>query len=185
MIREARGTIYNDDLLQVNAQTVKYIDADGDVATVRVSQGLLTVDTANSSGVLVFSATNSIGGRSLQVIDLAGRGEFKGTSISVSAEKQNGFPGALDGTPSDGNVDVGFIRAALVQNATLEFTDGIDLGRVVVEGDLGKIVAGDKVSPECQSERSMFAPSAPAKSRSRSATILATEPVRSSPRLIR
>jgi len=143
----ARGTIYNDDLLQVDAQTVRYIDVDGDLATVHVSSGTLTISNGSNNGVLVFGTVNSIGGRALQVIDLAGRIEFAGVAVSVTAKKQTGFPGGLDGTPSDGVADVGFIRAAIVQNSTLDFTDGIDLGRVKVDGDLGKIVIGDRISP--------------------------------------
>lgn len=144
---EGRGTIYNDDLLQVDAQTVKYVDADGDIATVHVSKGALTIATPTSAGELSFSEVNDIGGRSLQVIDLAGKAQFANAAVHVSAQKQTGFPGARDGTPSDGRADVGFIRAAVVQNSTLEFTRGIDLTSVFVDGDLGKIVVGDQISP--------------------------------------
>ena len=61
----------------------------------------------------------------------------------MKAGRQKGFRGSPEGVRSDGHVNVGFIQAALAQPDILQFTRGIDLGTVSIDGDLGKIVAGD------------------------------------------
>ena len=140
---EARGTIYNDDIQIVNAHTVRYVDADGDLATVHVSKGTLT--TTGSHPVLTFSAPNSIGGRTLQVIDFTGhRAAFDHTDLSVTADLQPGF--AASGGTSDGRVNVGYIQGGIAQGSLLQIFNNIDFGQVTIEGDLGKIVAGSQVA---------------------------------------
>jgi hypothetical protein len=142
---EGRATIYNDDLQIVNAKTVRYVDADGDIATVHVSKGKLT--TTGQSPVLNFSAVNNIGGRTLEMIDFTrNRFVFNHTDLSVTADLQPGF-NASGGT-SDGRVDVGYIQGGIAQGSVFQIFDNIDFGHVLVEGDLGKIVAGDQIATD-------------------------------------
>jgi hypothetical protein len=136
-----RGTIFNDDMRQVNARTVQYIDFDGDLVTVHVSKGSLSTGVG---GDFTFGAVNEkTGGRDLQNINLADDGrEFRNTNLSITASPQAGFQGDANGAHADGRVNVGSITAATFNGVT-QLESGIDLGRVVVEGDLGKIDAGD------------------------------------------
>ncbi len=134
----ARGTIFNDDLRQVNNQTIQFIDVDGDLATVHLSKGLL--GTSNLS----FSAANAVGGRQLQVINLTGNNaQYQNANLSVTAVKQPGFEGDANGVRGDGLVNVGAIYAAVAQPGILQFVNGIDLGNITIDGDLGKIHVGD------------------------------------------
>ncbi len=138
-----RGTIYNDDILQVNAQKVLYIDEDGDLATVRITKGALTI--GGSQGVLTFSSPNAIGGRILQQIDFTSAPTtFNHTDVFVKAAPQPGF--RASGGVSDGLVDVGYIQAGIPQGGLFQIFNNSDLGTVKVEGDLGKIVAGDQIA---------------------------------------
>ncbi|MEO8352091.1 MAG: Calx-beta domain-containing protein, partial [Chthoniobacteraceae bacterium] len=138
-----RGTIYNDDILQVNARKVLYIDEDGDLATVRITKGSLTIGGAQ--GVLTFSAPNAIGGRILQRIDFTNTPAlFNHTDVIVKAAPQPGF--RASGGVSDGLVDVGYIQAGIPQGGLFQIFNNSDLGTVKVEGDLGKIVAGDQIA---------------------------------------
>ncbi|MEQ1860602.1 MAG: Calx-beta domain-containing protein [Chthoniobacteraceae bacterium] len=133
---EGRAIVFNDDLLFVNSRTLLYIDEDGDLATIKISQGSLSAVT------LTFSAVNAIGGRVLQLIDFTNNPAlFNGTDLSVTAEPQAGF--AASGRTSDGKVDVGFIRGAVPDTNTLQFTRGLDFRNITIGGDLGKITAGD------------------------------------------
>lgn len=134
----ARGTIYNDDLLQVNARTIKFIDVDGDLVKVKVSKGAL------SASRLSFGSVNSLGGRQLRSINLIdSTGQFQGADLSVIAVPQEGFPGSPEGKASNGRVNVGSIIAADPQDQIQQFVNGSDLGRVKIDGDLGKIIVGD------------------------------------------
>ncbi len=133
-----RGTIFNDDLRQVDSHTIQYVDVDGDLATVHVSTGALSVNR------LAFSTPNAVGGRQLQTINLTGNNaQFQNADVSVSVRAQPGFHGDANGVQADGLVNVGAIYAALAQQDILEFVNGIDLGTVSISGDLGKIVVGD------------------------------------------
>jgi len=100
-----------------------FTDVDGDRVTVSISKGRL-----NASDFVTSSAGTEVpGGESLLVLDLSDdSGEFNGASVSIVATHSR-----LGG---DGLVNVGFINAG----------DGLtDLGRVSVDGDLSRIVAGD------------------------------------------
>jgi len=134
---EGRGVILNDDLMFVDTKTLRYIDEDGDLATIKISKGNLGAAT------LSFGIINpQTGGRVLQLLDFTSSPSlFNGTSVNISAEPQTGF--AVTGRATDGHVDVGFIRGAIPDTNTLQFTRGIDFTNVTVEGDLGKITAGD------------------------------------------
>lgn len=134
----ARGTIFNDDLRRVNNQTIQFVDVDGDLATVHLSKGFL--NTSNLS----FSTPNAVGGRQLQVISLIGNNaQYQNANLSVTAVKQPGFEGDANGVRGDGLVNVGAIYAAVAQPGILQFVNGIDLGNITIDGDLGKIHVGD------------------------------------------
>jgi len=153
LVATARGSIYSDDMLQVDSRTVQYIDVDGDIATVRVSKGTLKLSALIFGGLtrasdFTFGPVNSIGGRSLLVINFADDGqEFSGVNLSVSAEPRPGLGGDPAGEQTDGVANVGFLRAGVVQSAALQIAAGIDLGKVTIDGDLGKVVAGDVFLP--------------------------------------
>ena len=142
---EGRGFIYNDDLQRVDLQTIRYVDADGDLATVRITQGVLT--SSGSAPVLNFSPPNTIGGRTLETIDFTSSPlSYNHTDLFVTAAPQPGF-GATGGV-SDGRVDVGFIQAGIAQGDLFQLFNNIDFGTIVVQGDLGKIVAGDQIATD-------------------------------------
>ncbi|HEX8311981.1 MAG TPA: Calx-beta domain-containing protein, partial [Chthoniobacteraceae bacterium] len=136
----ATGTIYADDMTFVNERTLQYIDVDGDIVTVKVSKGVLSLNQ------FTFEQTGSVGGRQLQRIDFANTGTlFDGVNLTITAQSQI-LPGASETTLGDGRVNVGYVRGALVQGPLLEFTQGVDFGRIRIAGDLGKIDAGDNLS---------------------------------------
>jgi hypothetical protein len=115
----------------VNASTVTYQDVDGDSVTVRFSKPILTPSLAN----LVFRfdpAPNGIDGtnavpQQLREIDLArvGKPAAAGLGITITSDKG-------PQRESDGFANVGQIQAA-----------DTDLGPVTVDGDLGRMTAGD------------------------------------------
>lgn len=100
-----------------------YTDLDGDRVTITVSKGRLSADdfVMSSDGATV------PGGEALVMIDFSDdNGEFNHANLSVIAKRSR-----LGG---DAHVNVGFVNAG----------DGMtDLGRIFIDGDLGKIVAGD------------------------------------------
>lgn len=136
---EARGTIYNDDIQFVNSRTIRYVDVDGDLVTLRITKGILFDLT---SQIYDFDDLGSVGGKYLKSIDFRGNPSlFNGTSVFVSAEPQPGF--AESGGVSDGKADVGFIFGADVDGTI--FSRGIDFVDIIIDGDLGGIQAGDIV----------------------------------------
>jgi hypothetical protein len=143
--REARGFILNDDVQIVDPQTVRYVDGDGDLVTVRITKGVLvapgaTTITADNS-ILTLENSGSVGGRVLRKIDFTGNPNlYNGTSLFVTAEPQPGF--LESGGVSDGKADVGFIFGASV-DGLFNFTRGIDFTNIVIDGDLGGMTAGD------------------------------------------
>jgi hypothetical protein len=138
---EGRGTIFNDDIQVVNSKTIRYVDVDGDLVTIRITKGALL--DANGS-ILTLDASGGLGGRILKEINFTGNPRsFNGTSLFVTAEPQPGF--VESGGVSDGKADVGLIFGASVDNNFI-FTRGIDFNNVVIEGDLGQITAGDAFS---------------------------------------
>lgn len=112
----------------VNPTQLTYQDIDGDNVTVSLTRPIPAV--TDISTVFVFENGFAAGDNSikqkLQRIDLTSFGNVvAGTMIKTvaTASKTNG---------GDGYAHVGFINAT-----------GIDLGLVTIDGDLGKIVAGD------------------------------------------
>jgi hypothetical protein len=108
----------------VNANTVTYQDVDGDTVTVKLSKPLL--DDGNVSTVFTFNNTFATAGpQQLRAIDFATlSATAPGTGITTSAVRSaNG---------GDGLAAIGHINGPL-----------IDLGPVVIDGDLGRILAGD------------------------------------------
>ena len=105
-------------------RSVTYFDGDGDRVTVTVSKGALAL----SDFTFVPSATGIAGREQLRVIDLSGLREFDGAHLTITAVPV--ITGPSQG--GDGTVDIGYINAT-----------GIDLGSVVVRGDLGAIDVGD------------------------------------------
>jgi hypothetical protein len=101
-------------------RTVTVTEADGDIVTLKLSQGgLLPQD-------IVLAADGSIA-----ILDLtnlappAGLGaHFKPLNINIGVKTPSGMPG-------DGLTKVGFINA-----------DGVALGKLKLQGELGRLVAG-------------------------------------------
>jgi hypothetical protein len=101
----------------VNAKTATYLDADGDKVTIKVSKGSL-----EPGDFRLIGAAN--GGGTLRLINLSDDGiEFDGANVTITAAKKAG---------GDGEAHVGYINAT-----------GVDLGKIVVKGDLSRIDAGD------------------------------------------
>lgn len=96
--------------------TFTYTDVDGDRVTIKTSMG---------SDAGLSAAVKLVDGQ-LQKIDLSlllFGVEFAGTNLSVTVKKVLG---------GDGQAHVGFLKA-----------EGVDLGKVTIQGDLSEIVAGD------------------------------------------
>ncbi len=109
------GTILNDDINIVNAKQVSFTDVDGDIVTVRVTQGSL--DSSN----FVLTPSGTAGGQQSLTLNLDDA-EFANASVFITARRTSGG--------GDGLVNVGFIDAT-----------SINLGNVSVDGDLGQIDA--------------------------------------------
>lgn len=138
------GTIYNDDVF-ISARTVKWTDTDGELVTLTASKGNLT--HAGISWVAVPN-TNDIqfstyGGRELAQLNVSPQ-EFLHADISITSTPQPGFPTTLSGLTQDHLVNVGQIRSNnLTDLGSLLELQGVDLGKVTVQGDLGSIFVGD------------------------------------------
>ena len=98
--------------------SVSFIDADGDVVTIKSTKGRIGATNLDFAPGVVAGRGNLAG------ISLLGASVFKGTTLTLSAKSKAGF--------GDSFVNVGFLDA-----------DGLDLSGVVIPGDLGRIVAGD------------------------------------------
>ncbi|HEX8297415.1 MAG TPA: hypothetical protein VF593_14010 [Chthoniobacteraceae bacterium] len=105
-----------------------YTDLDGDLVTIKTSQGS-NADLA-ATGVLTFSSPDAASPRFLQKIDLSlNASVFAGTNLSLTVKR---------GPDGDGLAHVGAIDASAEAGGV-----GIDLGKVTIKGDLGQIDAGD------------------------------------------
>jgi hypothetical protein len=109
------------------AAVFTYTDIDGDDVTIKTSKG--TNADLQAMGVLFFSDVDPTHPRQLQTIDLSSNAVFAGTSLSVMAKRS-----ATNG--GDGRVNVGYIDAFGPAGVDL------DLGTVVIDGDLGRINCG-------------------------------------------
>jgi hypothetical protein len=114
----------------VNPTTVTYQDVDGDDVKVVFSKAILTANNVNS--IFTFDMGNVNGSNAtkqqLQSINLSAIAAAAGTAITVTATHS-----AANG--GDGFAAVGQIDAT-----------GLDLGAVNIDGDLGRILAGDAVT---------------------------------------
>lgn len=133
----------------LNPSTVTFKDLDGDLVTVKFSKSLFTATGASLDAVLNGVFKFSAGGfgdnatpQQLQLIDLTviplvnGKSPASGISVSITAAKTStpaGFVG-------DDLTNVGYIKAAT------STTVGLPLGKVVVDGDLGQIDAGNSIA---------------------------------------
>jgi hypothetical protein len=143
--RTASAIIYNDDVRILSAREFEFIDEDGDLVNVKFSKGtLFTVSSFGQfqdRGLISLETAGNVGGRSLSTINLLGTGrEFEGANISVTRKAQAGFD-----LPTDGKVNVGALFAANPGVASLG--QGVNLGTVKVDGDLGRIYAGSTLRP--------------------------------------
>jgi hypothetical protein len=117
----------------VNASTVTFRDVDGDDVTVKLTRPLLT-DTATADLVLDFNVGSVDGsnaaGQQLQAANLFALGAAaQGVGLTVTAARNAT-------TGGDGLVNVGQVDAA-------DPTASLDLAAVVIDGDLGRLQAGD------------------------------------------
>lgn len=111
----------------VNPTTLTYQDIDGDDVSVTLLNPILTVGNVNS--IFVFNTGNVNGNNNvpqqLRSLNLAGFGAAAGTTITTDATR-NPVKGG------DGFAALGQINAS-----------GRDLGAVAIDGDLGRILAGN------------------------------------------
>src|SRR4030095_3213865 len=109
---------------RVAPASLTFTDVDGDLVTVTTSKG------SNIELAAIVTKANEGIGEELRLINFAlnsaTQAAFAGTNLTVTAKRTS-----LGG---DGFVNVGYIEAI-----------GIDLGKVVIRGDLGVIDAGDGV----------------------------------------
>ena len=115
--------IVNDDTslkISPDHRTATWRDVDGDFVTLKATKPIL--NEAN----FFLDAQGTLGGEVLQMLDINNAAGGKGTNLTFTAK----FDRANNA--GDGSVHVGAINAA-----------GLDLGTVVIPGDLAYIVAGD------------------------------------------
>jgi hypothetical protein len=111
----------------VSATKISYQDADGDNVTVTLSKAVLTAGNVNS--IFTFDIGTVDGSNTtkqqLKTINLVGVAGIAGTTITTAAVRSST-------TGGDGFAALGQINAT-----------GIDIGAVTIDGDLGRILAGD------------------------------------------
>ena len=134
----------------LNPATLIYKDLDGDIVTVKFSKPLFsqaggTLDVARADVVFKFNTGNVSSGpfdpasapaQQLQLMDLTKvNASLSNSAVNGAAAKITSAPGSLTvngvSTPGDGFVDIGYLKA-----------NGLSLGLVTVDGDLGQIDAG-------------------------------------------
>ena len=103
--------------IATDGHSATYLDGDGDLVSVKVSHG-----TLKQANFMLVPAAYVEGGSLLRHLDLSD-GQFAGANVTITAVHTK-----LGG---DGLVNVGFLDAT-----------GINLGKVVVKGDLGDLEAG-------------------------------------------
>ena len=142
----AQAIIYNDDQRIISGREFEFIDEDGDLVNIKVSKGALFAPNQfgilTSRGIVTLAAAGSVGGQSISSINFLGTGrEFEGANLSVSRKPQAGYD-----RPTDGQVNVGEVIAAQSGFASLQ--QGVHLGTVKIDGDLGRIQAGSTLTPK-------------------------------------
>lgn len=100
----------------MNPHTVSYTDNDGDTVLVTTSKGAWSLATN-------FVFVPSGAAEQLQTINLKNATDFAGAKLQVKATG-----------PGDGVARIGFIDAT-----------GVDLNSVTIDGDLGRLYAGDTI----------------------------------------
>ena len=136
----AQALIYNDDQRIISNREFEFIDEDGDLVNVKVSKGSLFRPNGFggivSRGFITLTSAGSVGGSRLDSVNFLGTGsEFAGASLFITRKSQQGFD-----LPTDGRVNVGEVIAAQAGFASL--AQGVNLGTVKIDGDLGRIIAG-------------------------------------------
>jgi len=106
--------------------TFTFTDVDGDLVTIKTSQG------SDAELVAILTFENAGLGKQLQTIDFsANAAVFSGTSLTITAKPSLSLGG-------DGLVNVGLIDASAAFNGG----NNLNLGKIVIHGDLGRILAG-------------------------------------------
>lgn len=141
----ATGVILNDDQRIISAREFEFIDEDGDLVNVRVTKGALLVPNAFGElvprGVVTLTRAGTVGGFTIDSFNFLGTGrEFEGASLFVTRKPQAGFE-----LPTDGKVNVGEVIAA--QTGFAQLAQGVSLGTVKIDGDLGRIIVGSTIRP--------------------------------------
>jgi len=119
----AFGTILDDDVTLVSRHKATFTDVDGESVVIKVTRGELKVED--------FTIIPSNLGAQLALVDLSGKTEFAGTDLRITVKGRRGTDSG------DYHAHVGYINAT-----------GLDLGEVLVKGDLGRIEAGDNLTPK-------------------------------------
>ncbi len=114
-------------------KAVTYLDEDGDLVTIRITKGAFQNPSAAGQTQFVFGPTPTGVGEQLEVLNLSHQSAFDRAGLSIVATPSD--PNGDGRRQGDGVVNVGYINAT-----------GVDLGAVVVRGDLGAIDAGDEIS---------------------------------------
>jgi hypothetical protein len=108
--------------ISTDKRTATFTDVDGDLVTVKTSVG------AFDTGQFGFGSASVVGGTPLHVLDIHDAPQFAGATLTITA--------ARSAAGGDGWVNVGFLKAR-------DGSTGIDLAKVVIDGDLGQIDVGD------------------------------------------
>ncbi len=114
------GTILDDDVTLLSARKAIFTDVDGERVIIKVSKGALRTEN--------FTIVPAGLGAQLALVDFSGEAAFTGTSLKIIAKAEQG------GIAGDGLTTVGCIDAT-----------GVALKRVQLNGDLGRIDAGNGI----------------------------------------
>lgn len=118
-----------DDLKIVNPTTATYSDQDGDLVTVKITGA--AAGAALSKADFRFSTGQS--GSQLKLLNFSDDGqEWAKANISINAVTVTKTTNGVKTTFGDSFATVGYLNAT-----------GVDLGNVIINGDLGQIDAGD------------------------------------------
>lgn len=138
----------------INPMTVTYTDKDGDAVLIKSSKAIfLNANVANAilnfdSGAGAVNGSNQVP-EQLRTIDLTGSSfdAASGAQIRALASNTNLTVKVLPRVGvGNGSVDVGYIKAAVIDSDNLAFVNNIDLGTITIGGDLGRIDVGDSVT---------------------------------------
>ncbi len=147
----AQAVIYNDDQRIISSREFEFIDEDGDLVNIKVSKGALFRANAfgvlQSRGIVTLDPAGTVGGKSISSISFLGTGrEFEGANLTVSRKAQAGFDKVTDGRVNVGEV----ISATTAFGSFQQFAvlqQGVNLGSVKIDGDLGRIITGSTLQP--------------------------------------